>query len=411
MTVTGSAYLTGLGQGWLHTAGGTNALTSSTSPTVAYLTATSTTATSTFAGGVNLTATGNGLNFGSNTLFYQNNERFLTSSTTAAGNLTIGYQSATGLDANGGLNNTGVGYQAMGNATSTSYNTALGYQALKGSATISNVGSNTAVGYKALFNNSSGLNNTANGYQALRANTTGSNNVANGWASLDANTTGSNNVASGMYSLIVNTAGNNTAYGHASFISNTTGTGNVGLGYYSGRGDGTTADQRSVIDNYMTFLGYQASRDSAIASTTALTNGTAIGKNARVAQSNAIVLGGTGSDAVNVGIGTTSPWAKLSIQNTYGSLLPLFDIASSTSAAYATSSIFRINADGNIGIGTTSPWRTLSVTGSMAVTALTAGAAGDFAVCINNTTKELTNAGDTGCVVSSKRFKENISEL
>lgn len=112
-----------------------------------------------------------------------------------------------------------------------------------------------------------------------------------------------------------------------------------------------------------------------------------------------------------VGIGTTSPWAKLSIQNTYGSLLPLFDIASSTSVAYATSSLFRVNADGNVGVGTTSPWRTLSVTGSMAVTALTAGAAGDYAVCINNTTKELTNAGATGCVVSSKRFKENISEL
>ena len=48
LTVTGSTYLTGLGQGWIHTAGGVNALTSSTSPTVAYLTATSTTATSTF---------------------------------------------------------------------------------------------------------------------------------------------------------------------------------------------------------------------------------------------------------------------------------------------------------------------------------------------------------------------------
>jgi len=48
LTVTGSAYLTGLGQGWVHTAGGVNALTSSTSPTVNYLTATSTTATSTF---------------------------------------------------------------------------------------------------------------------------------------------------------------------------------------------------------------------------------------------------------------------------------------------------------------------------------------------------------------------------
>lgn len=40
------------GQGWLHSSGGTGSLTSSTSPTVNYVTATSTTATSTFSGGL-----------------------------------------------------------------------------------------------------------------------------------------------------------------------------------------------------------------------------------------------------------------------------------------------------------------------------------------------------------------------
>ena len=246
-----------------------------------YFTATSTTATSTFAGGLNLTATGNGLNFGANTLFYQNNQRFLTSSTTSAGNLTIGYQTATGLDANGGLYNTGVGYQALGNATSTGYNTAVGYQALKGSATISNTGGNTAVGYRALLVNTTGNYNTALGYYSIRSNTTGNNNNAVGWQS---------------------------------FYYNTTGVGNVGIGYNTGLGT-NTADQRSVIDNYMTFLGHQASRDNSVASTTALTNGTAIGKNAKVAQSNTIVLGGTGSDLVSVGIGTTTPQSRLHISS------------------------------------------------------------------------------------------------
>ena len=246
-----------------------------------YFTATSTTATSTFAGGLNLTATGNGLNFGANTLFYQNNQRFLTSSTTSAGNLTIGYQTATGLDANGGLSNTGVGYQALGNATSTGYNTAVGYQALKGSATISNTGGNTAVGYRALLVNTTGNYNTALGYYSIRSNTTGNNNNAVGWQS---------------------------------FYYNTTGVGNVGIGYNTGLGT-NTADQRSVIDNYMTFLGHQASRDNSVASTTALTNGTAIGKNAKVAQSNTIVLGGTGSDLVSVGIGTTTPQSRLHISS------------------------------------------------------------------------------------------------
>ena len=58
LTVSGSTYLTNLGQGWLHTYGGTNALTSSTSPTVAYLTATSPTDTSTFAGGIAVETSG-----------------------------------------------------------------------------------------------------------------------------------------------------------------------------------------------------------------------------------------------------------------------------------------------------------------------------------------------------------------
>lgn len=70
------------GQGWLHTVGGTNAFTASTSPTVNYLTATSTSATSTFAAGLQTTALnvtgsatstfGNGLVFTAGTLKLQN---------------------------------------------------------------------------------------------------------------------------------------------------------------------------------------------------------------------------------------------------------------------------------------------------------------------------------------------------
>ena len=407
--VNGGTGQTSFGQGWLNSDGTT--LSASTSPTVNYITATSTTATSTFAGGMNVAGTAgltvlqNGnvgvgttspnwklsvagigsfddylrasyftatsttatstltdLNFPINSNVFYGGQRFITASTTSAGNLTIGYQSPTGLDAKGGLGNTGIGYQSLGNATSTDYNTALGYQALKGSATISNIGNNTAVGYQSLVLNTTGNYNTAVGYQSLALNTTGNYNTANGRTSLSSNTTGQQNTADGVSALNANTTGNyNTTIGVNSLLFNTTGTGNIGLGLATGRGDGTIPDNRSVIDNYMTFIGYQASRDASIASTTALTNGIAIGKNARVAQNNAIVLGGTGTDAVDVAIGTTSPWAKLSIQNTFGSLTPLFDIASSTSNAYATSSIFRVNADGNVGIGTAAPGSNLSV--------------------------------------------------
>ncbi|MDR3572118.1 MAG: hypothetical protein P4L81_08125, partial [Candidatus Pacebacteria bacterium] len=53
----GGTGATTFGQGWLFSAGGTGALSASTSPTVNYLTATSTTATSTFAGGVTINGT------------------------------------------------------------------------------------------------------------------------------------------------------------------------------------------------------------------------------------------------------------------------------------------------------------------------------------------------------------------
>src|SRR3989338_1258978 len=51
-------------------------------------------------------------------------------------------------------------------------------------------------------------------------------------------------------------------------------------------------------------------------------------------------------------IGTTSPWAKLSVQGTYGSTTLLFDIATTTNAnGSATSSLFRVLASGALGMG------------------------------------------------------------
>ncbi|MBI3633386.1 MAG: hypothetical protein HY226_03790, partial [Candidatus Vogelbacteria bacterium] len=52
---SGGTGATSFGQGWLFSTGGTNLLSASTSPTVNYITATSTTATSTFANGINIT--------------------------------------------------------------------------------------------------------------------------------------------------------------------------------------------------------------------------------------------------------------------------------------------------------------------------------------------------------------------
>jgi len=47
-----------------------------------------------------------------------------------------------------------------------------------------------------------------------------------------------------------------------------------------------------------------------------LTNATAIGASASVSESNALVLGGTGANAVSVGIGTTAPKSALDVLGT-----------------------------------------------------------------------------------------------
>jgi len=135
----------------------------------------------------------------------------------------------------------------------------------------------------------SGIGNVATGPQALLSDTTGSYNTANGQNALDKNTAGSNNIAAGASALSSNTTGGyNTAVGNLALVANITGSYNVGVGYGAG------PDVNSP----------------------ALTNATAIGAFARVSKSNALVLGGTGAQAVNVGIGTATPSATLDVHGT-----------------------------------------------------------------------------------------------
>ena len=69
----------------------------------------------------------------------------------------------------------------------------------------------------------------------------------------------------------------------------------------------------------------------------------------------------------------------------------------------------RITNEGNVGIGTTSPWRKLSVTGTVAFDGLTVATGGN-AVCIA-ANKDIQDAGNTTCVTSSRRFKNTIEAL
>jgi hypothetical protein len=263
------------------------------------------------------------------------------------GNLIL-QASSTNFSTLGGYQ-AGLGLKADGN-----YNTAFGYQALK---TATSSISNTAFGALALANNTIGTGNIAVGTNALNLNTTGSYNLGIGASALYPNTTGWYNVANGIAALGLNTTGStNSTLGSYGLYYNVSGTGNTAVGYDAGRGTaGASADQRSVIDNYNTFIGYSSSRSEAVASTTSLTNAMAIGAFAKVGASNSLALGAVGSAyGVKVGIGTTSPYARLSVHANNGETVrDLFNISSSTQTA--TTSLFNIRNNGNVGIGTANP--------------------------------------------------------
>ena len=128
------------------------------------------------------------------------------------------------------------------------------------------------------------------------SNTIGGYNTGVGTMSLLENTTGNANTALGMTSLVNNTTGGyNNASGYESLYRNTSGTGNVA--------DGPFSLFYNVSGNNNTAIGYSAGPASA-----ALFNTTAIGAYAAPTVSNSLILGGTGASAVNVGIGTPTPF-------------------------------------------------------------------------------------------------------
>ena len=132
------------------------------------------------------------------------------------------------------------------------------------------------------------------------------------------NTTASSNTAMGVGALFFNcynvptgcTAHNNTASGYEALHNNTTGQNNTALGRSSGYYNSTGSNN--------TFIGFSAGPDGGPVD---LTNATAIGAYAVVSQSNSLILGGTGDYAINVGIGTSAPSNRLTIEQGYGTAI------------------------------------------------------------------------------------------
>lgn len=132
--------------------------------------------------------------------------------------------------------------------------------------------------------------------------------------------TGTANVMVGYLVGSGSNASYNTLVGTQSGRQLTTGEQNAFLGLNSGAATttgtanvfvGNGAGETNTSGGYNTALGYGADVGAG------LTNATAIGANARVSQSGSLVLGGTGADAVKVGIGTTAPTAVLDVAGTF----------------------------------------------------------------------------------------------
>ena len=310
----------------------------------------------------------------------------LKANTVGANNTALGYIS---LAANTtGSSNTAVGYRSLRNNTTGDFNTALGTYALDINTT---GGYNTSIGFATLISNTTGNYNTANGYEALLYNTTGSGNTASGYFSLAANTTGNSNTVSGHNSMGNNITGSeNTSIGYGSLRFNQSATSSTAFGFSAGYGAGAPYSNQGGVyightsgysamngSDYNTLIGYKSGYgittgarnvflgNSTIAASynqvTTGSNNISIGNDVAVPSATAnnqlsignLIYGsgldGTGATVSSgyIGIGSSTPYAKLSITNTGTN--PSFVVEDSTSP---DSTPFIIDANGNVGIGT-----------------------------------------------------------
>jgi hypothetical protein len=293
---------------------------------------------------------------------------------TRDGQASWGFKSASIFTGGDG---TAIGFQAMQFSTSSNHTTAVGYNAFRNNLS----GHATAFGKDALMENTDGDDNHGFGAYALASTTTGAYNTALGWSSANINVTG----------------GSNSSTGLQSFKKLTSGSFNAALGTLAGGG--------IISGSNNTFAGYLAGAASG-----ALTNATAIGYNASVSSSNSLVLGGTGVDAVFVGIGVSAPTAALHVNGS---------VDLSTLSGSGTRSV-QVNATGVVSARTDNSLRLTGKSGTTASTSAIGVVANnnfmgttdniDFVFATNNLERlRISNAGNVGLGTLTPNAKLNIN--
>ena len=251
------------------------------------------------------------------------------SSVSGSWNMNIGIGDNSLREGVKGYQNYGIGNSTLRNTLNGSQNIAIGEGVLMNTK---NAIQNIGIGYRVLDNTDSTLTGTLVighksgrtlklngnlivGHNALFASDSCEFNTAVGSNTMEHNKTGSFNVTLGKSSLRYNRIGNhNTAVGYSAGGKNKSGNFNLFIGNYADATD------------------------------TSLFRASAIGYNAKVSQSNSMVLGGIGPDAINVGIGTSSPSANLHVYSKDSAVVKIMTNSNGANGAY-----LRLNEDQTTG--------------------------------------------------------------
>ena len=264
-----------------------------------------------------------------------------------------------GINDGGNNQNTFVGVNAGKSNLSGDHNIFLGKNAGYNNKSGDN---GVFLGSWAGFDNTTGYNNTFLGFWAGRENTVGRNNTFLGASSGSKNTYGGYNTTVGKSAGYYNTSGDyNTFLGALSGFGNTSGDKNTLIGrdagYYNQTG------------SHNTFLGYDAGNPFGVDS---LDRAIAIGYKTRVSCHQCGAVGGVGTEAVKLGIGTSNPQRRLHlITNPSAPQVRMED--NRGYFEFWAGDDFHIqdeggnklfikgsgSTDGNIGMGTTNPQRKL----------------------------------------------------
>ncbi|MDP3646313.1 MAG: tail fiber domain-containing protein [bacterium] len=389
------------GQGWMYSNGGTSALAASTSPTVNYLVATSTTATSTFAWGIQA----NALNITGTS----------ATSTFARGvDLAGGCFSILGTCVGGGQSISGtIGQLAYFSGTNTQSATStltLGTNSFLGIGTTSPLAKLTVYGDAFLEGTSRYLNfgttqgtsgygfrdnsgtlefkNSGGTWQGVTTATSGPSFFVNKgesnqtvtanveavvtWSTetFDTNSNFASNrftpTVPGKYVIALSLyCTSNTSYCEPIIYKNTSQIAE-GIGGGSNAGGSVTA----IVDLNGT-TDYVEARVITDGTTVSGTSYRSHFSGALIAPVNSNNAAGWTNDgtqsylldnADKVGIGTSTPWGKLSITATDNAAIPQFVVASSSAVS------FLVNSSGNVGIAMTGPSVALDVTGDIEYT-------------------------------------------